>query len=281
MKKSKILKASLLTVALGLSLFTSGCELSSLSNNNAKEYIINNESTEEVDFYTLTNKITTETMLAHVRIEGSFYQKSRMSYQLAASSIGSGVIIEEVNAPGHTTYYCLTNNHVIYNDYSYATYVVEDCYENEFKAEVLYSSNEYDLALLKFELDDSYDELNVIELSDDDISSGEYVASLGEANGKSNSLTYGITQGYEKFEPIKGAEEESNVTFDVIKHSAFIESGSSGGSLLNTNLELVGINFASQSDSDGNWKISYAIPVSKIKEFISICENNSSFIFNN
>ena len=38
MKKSKILKASLLTAALGLSLFTSGGKLSSLSNNNAKEY---------------------------------------------------------------------------------------------------------------------------------------------------------------------------------------------------------------------------------------------------
>ena len=111
----------------------------------------------------------------------------------------------------------------IYNDYSYATYVVEDCYENEFKAELVYSSNEYDLALLKFEIDESYDELNVIELADNDISSNEYVASLGEANGKSNSLTYGITQGYEKFEPIKGSEEESNVKFNVIHRNINIK----------------------------------------------------------
>ena len=276
----KIFKPILLTsCAIALASCLASCDIENIKNNDEiKEYNNTNDSS-DVDFIALTTKLSTETIEAHVRIEASFYQRSRMSYQMVASSIGSGVIIEEVKEGNRVYYYCLTNNHVIYNEYSYATYVVEDCYENEFSAEVIYQSSEYDLALLKFEFKDSTDELKVIELAESDPETDELVATLGESNAISNTLTYGYITGTKVFNPNVETINESNVTFEVLTHDAYIQSGCSGGSLLNVNSELVGINFAS-SYLDDKYLSSYAIPVSKIKEFIEICEQkDSNFIY--
>ncbi len=241
---------------------------SSSSNSTTSE-----ETSTEIDFFTLTNLIETEVIKANVRIECAMYYQSRGRYQQVMSTIGSGVIIKEVTSRGKTYYYCLTNNHVVYNPYSYATYVVEDVYENEYDATLLYSLNTYDLALLRFSSDE---DLYVVELSDN-LNYEGYVAAIGEANAKSNTLTYGYITGSETFEPDESTKEESYVTFDVITHTAFIESGSSGGALLDMNLNLIGINFASRLDKDGSWDYSYAIPLSQILEFLDLCYTNIGF----
>ncbi len=235
------------------------------------EYVA--EENDTPDFFTITNKIQTETIKANVRIEASFYSSSRGRYTLTASSIGSGVIIKQQTSRGKNYYYCLTNNHVVYSGNSYATYVIEDVYETEYNATLLYSLNTYDLALMRFE---SSTDLYVVELEDEDLTEG-YVAAIGEANAKSNTLTYGYITGSEEFEPNESEIEESNVTFDVITHNAYIEPGSSGGALLDINLKLVGINFASRIDEESNWEYSYAIPLSKILEFLEICEAKVGF----
>ena len=214
-----------------------------------------------------------ETILANVRIEASFYDSSRGRYNLLGSSIGSGVIIKSEVVRNKLYYYALTNNHVIYNNYSYANYIVEDVYENEYQGTLIYSLNTYDLALVRFE---AKEELYVIDLADSDIISG-YVASIGEANAKSNTLTYGYVSGYEAFTPNEDEINLSNVTFSVLTHTSYIEPGSSGGALLNMKLKLVGINFASKIDEDENWEYSYAIPASKINEFLDICYEKTGF----
>ena len=77
--------------------------------------------------------------------------------------------------------------------------------------------------------------------------------------------------GYKKFEPKAETIEKSNVTFDVIKHTAFINNGSSGGGLLNYNQELIGINFASSVNSTTEEFVTgYAIPIEKVREFLDI-----------
>ena len=228
---------------------------------------------EDPDFFELTNEIQTKTILSNVRIEANYYSSFRGRYQLQASSIGSGVIIKEEEIRGKNYYYALTNNHVVYNAYSYATYVVEDVYETEYQATLIYSLNTYDLALIRFE---SNEDLYVVELEDKDVYSG-YVAAIGEANAKSNSLTYGYITGVEEFTPSEDEKDESYVNFDVITHNAYIEPGSSGGALLDMNLKLIGINFASHIDEDSNWEYSYAIPLSKILEFIELCNEKTGF----
>ena len=52
-------------------------------------------------------------------------------------------------------------------------------------------------------------------------------------------------------------------------HSAYIKGGSSGGALLNNNDEVIGVTFAGVFDNKGEFVRGYAIPVSKVNEFLS------------
>ena len=166
MKKLKLL---FLTIGLFISFTFTSCNL--ISNNDSDTIqnndenvveIVSNSLNTDVDFFTLTNTIETETILANVRIEASFYASTRGRYNLLGSSIGSGVIIKSEVIRNKLYYYALTNNHVIYNNYSYANYIVEDVYENEYQGTLIYSLNTYDLALIRFE---AQEELYVIDFT--------------------------------------------------------------------------------------------------------------------
>ena len=60
-----------------------------------------------------------------------------------------------------------------------------------------------------------------------------------------------------------------NVTFTVLEHNAETNGGSSGGAILNIDLELIGIHYAGSRDSSGNFVRGYAIPIDKIHEFLN------------
>ena len=62
---------------------------------------------------------------------------------------------------------------------------------------------------------------------------------------------------------------KSNIEFEVIVHSAAIAGGSSGGALLDSNNEIIGITFAGVFDRDGIFITGYAIPSEKIIEFLN------------
>lgn len=62
----------------------------------------------------------------------------------------------------------------------------------------------------------------------------------------------------------------SNVTFDVIRHSAPLNQGSSGGVLLDKDYKICGINYAAAVVEDSTEFVSgYAVPVLKVKEFLT------------
>lgn len=219
------------------------------------------------DFAELTNYVTSISMKATVRIECKFYNSTfSQSY---STSLGSGIIFAE----NYYYYYCLTNNHVVYggNSYRYSEYTVEDCYENEYKGTLIARDPNYDLAILSFSKAD--EELGIIDLYEDEsyLEPNEYVIALGEPLGQSNTIRYGkIVSTSEEFVPDPETIEESNVTFNVISHTTFIDNGSSGGALIDTNLNLIGINFAALTDGKTDeFKRSLAIPISKVKEFIA------------
>ena len=90
------------------------------------------------------------------------------------------------------------------------------------------------------------------------------VISLGAPKSQSNSITYGKILNYRKISLKDTPASRSNVTFDVIHHDAMINNGSSGGPLLNADLEVVGVNYAGASST----KDGYAIPVDKVREFL-------------
>ena len=87
------------------------------------------------------------------------------------------------------------------------------------------------------------------------------VVSIGSPNSQTNTVTYG------RVIDVLKANGEISLNFKVTYHTAIIGEGSSGGALLNGDLELVGINFAGYaSEGLGN---GLSVPVSKVLEFIA------------
>ena len=172
-------------------------------------------------------------------------------------------------------YYCLTNNHVVYNSLRYSKYTVEDCYGNEYNGTLIKNLNTYDLALLRFPKIPDID-IKVIKLAEDNLSIYEGIISMGTPHSLTNTVTYGniLSISY-TFTPPADSIELSNVTFKVYTHTAPIYNGSSGGALLDTNMNLVGINFASSVNADTNkFNFAYTVPLANVKEFLALAGIN-------
>ena len=218
----------------------------------------------------LTNMLSTQTVKSLVSVNNKLYNTAMGGLLETASSTsqGSGVVVDI--SGGYC--YVLTNYHVIEvnADYEHQAITVEDPWGNEYSAKVyrnpyapsLAMDESYDLALLYFSYNPTTDiELQEISLAKDP-DAGDYVASLGTPGGQKNSITLGRVLSYEKLKGTDGDTEK--VTFDIIYHSALIDHGSSGGPLVNTSGELVGLNFAGfESNNYG-----CAIPLSRINEFM-------------
>ena len=274
----KIKKIIILLIVIPFLIFISSCE-SFLDFD-----ITNDDKTEIIDFI---NDVETSAITKTVRVEAKYY-KTNIDYandNVSATSIGSGVIFKNIGS----TYYVLTNNHVTskkqynkasgYIDFVKAKYSIYDAYNNSFSANVLYSDNEYDLSLMVFERGVKYEndnKLGVFEFDTSKLNTSSMLCAIGEALGQRNLIQVGYYKKSQEFIPNSESTLISNVTFNVIVHSAYINSGSSGGALINENMQLVGINFASASiESTEKFICTYAIPASKIKEFINDYEELS------
>lgn len=165
------------------------------------------------------------------------------------SRFGSAIIFDASD----THYYALTNEHVL-RDASRVQAI--DYLQNSYEAELIEDGMHvsYDLGIIKI---DRINELSVLSLASSS-SSKVSVRSIGYPNS-----IFSITSG--EITSIEGIEHV--VTFPVIHHSAFIEMGSSGGALIDTNNRIVGINFAVYHDSSG-YVESYAIPVERVQAFL-------------
>lgn len=215
-----------------------------------------------VDYEYLTNKITTEVMAANVTIINTKYYNSSIS-------TGSGIIFKKEQSGSSYKYYALTNNHVVANTGTNFKYSIEDYKGNTYteadnSVNLVGSSPDYDLAVITFITDA---ELYVIDMHDTDPSVGTKVVALGQPQGQTNSISYGEVL---KYINVSTADPTtSNITFKVIQHDAYINSGSSGGALLNTDLKLIGINYAGQFNDDGTFKTGATVQISKVKEYLN------------
>ena len=148
------------------------------------------------------------------------------------SSQGSGVIFSK----NGSTYYALTNNHVIYDGYRA---LIKDAYGERLMAEVVCSDVEYDLAVIRFNSDVDY---YVPKICETDPQISENVICIGNPNGLVNSVTIGEVVDFKQVPALNGDtlkdDEGSNVTFSVIQHDAHIDEGSSGGAIFNYNYEI-------------------------------------------
>ena len=156
--------------------------------------------------------------------------------------LGSGVIID---ANG----YIVTNHHVIDG----AEQIKVDLYDNRsLDARLVGADPPSDLAVLKVEASN----LPVLTLGDSDRTRvGDVVLALGNPLGVGQTVTMGIISA-------KGRQTGlSNGSFeDFLQTDAPINQGNSGGALVSTNSELIGINSQILSTSGGSIGLGFAIP---------------------
>jgi serine protease Do len=156
--------------------------------------------------------------------------------------LGSGVIISQ---DGHI----VTNHHVI-DGAEEITVELSD--RRSFEAKLVGSDPPSDLAVLKVE----QTSLPVLSLGDSDkVRVGDIVLAIGNPLGVGQTVTSGIISAKGRQTGLSDGSFE-----DFLQTDAAINQGNSGGALVNTAGELVGINSQILSPSGGNIGIGFAIP---------------------
>ena len=225
-----------------------------------------------IDAVAATNMVTKNSIKSIVTIENKCYNSTGGIFIESSSEIaqGSGVVIDI--SGGYC--YVLTNYHVVekFNGFKNQSFEIEDPWGNKYEAELYRKSvsigyamdEEYDLALLYF----VYNPVNETALEEitfgknPDVS--DYIIALGTPQGLQNTISYGSVVEYSKVN-VNDSSSLQKIKFDTIVHNAHIDHGSSGGALLNTSGELVGINFAGY----GNGDYGCSIPIEKVREFLN------------
>ena len=158
------------------------------------------------------------------------------------SGLGSGVIIS-------TDGYILTNHHVIDG----AEQIKVDLNDNRtLDAKVVGSDPLSDLAVLKIDAAN----LPVLALGDSDkVRVGDVVLAIGNPLGIGQTVTMGIISAKGRQTSLSTGSFE-----DFLQTDAPINQGNSGGALVSTNSELIGINSQILSPSGGSIGIGFAIP---------------------
>ncbi len=159
-------------------------------------------------------------------------------------SVGSGFLIGDG--------YILTNHHVVDGAESITVRLSD---RREFQAKLVGSDEGYDVALLKLEGKEAAG-LPALRLGDSSsLRPGQWVVAIGSPLGLEQSVTAGIVSALGR----SGGRGQQYVPF--IQTDVAINRGNSGGPLLNTSGEVVGINSQILSNSGGYMGVSFAIPI--------------------
>lgn len=176
-----------------------------------------------------------------------------------AQAQGSGVIISEDG-------YILTNNHVVNSSSSSSYYelgkaskitVTLNDDDTEYEAKIIGTDEQTDLAVIKIEKDG----LTAAELGDSDsVQVGEFCMAIGNNLGLGTTVTDGIVSAVNR----TVTDEEGN-SYVAIQTNAAINSGNSGGALVNSQGQVIGINTLKVS-GDGVEGVGFAIPINSTKD---------------
>jgi len=164
------------------------------------------------------------------------------------TATGSGVIIS-------TDGYIVTNNHVV-DGADELTVTLSD--NKEYSARIIGTDKTTDLALIKIDGKD----LPAIKIANsDDVKIGEWVLAIGNPLGLNNTVTAGIISAKARTLGANGVES-------FIQTDAAINAGNSGGALVNTRGELVGINAMLYSQTGSYSGYGFAIPTAMMNKVV-------------
>ena len=171
-----------------------------------------------------------------------------------ATAQGSGVIIREDG-------YILTNNHVVNSSSTSSFYSIEEASkitvtlyndDTQYEAEIVGTDEQTDLAVIKIDKDD----LTAATLGDSDsVQVGEFCMAIGNPLGLGTTVRDGIVSAVNR----EVTDEDGN-SYTAIQTNAAINSGNSGGALVNSKGEVIGINTLKVS-GDGVEGVGFAIPI--------------------
>lgn len=181
--------------------------------------------------------------------------------QSTATATGSGIIISEDG-------YIITNNHVISSSSSSSYYTIGEANsikvtlngdETQYDAKIVGTDSQTDLAVIKIDKTG----LTAAELgSSSSVQVGEFAMAIGSPLGMQNTVTGGMISALDR-----EVTDSDGKTFTLIQTDAAINSGNSGGALVNSKGQVIGINTLKVS-STGVEGMGFAIPIDSAKPII-------------
>ncbi|MBR3614029.1 MAG: trypsin-like peptidase domain-containing protein [Clostridia bacterium] len=223
-----------------------------------------NEATNLVNLsdYSNTSIAVAEKVLPSVvGITVTYQISSLFGGSSTGEATGSGIIVSEDG-------YIVTNNHVISSESNSSFYAITEAtgikvnlYNDttSYEAKVIGTDVYTDLAVLKIEKTG----LTAAQIGNSDqVKVGEFVMAVGNPLGMDYSVTSGIVSALDR-----EISSDDGTTFTAIQTDAAINSGNSGGALVNSNGELIGINTMKYAGT-GIEGIGFAIPISSATNII-------------
>ena len=181
--------------------------------------------------------------------------------QSTATATGSGIIISEDG-------YIITNNHVISSSSSSSYYSISEANsikvtldgdETKYDATIVGTDSQTDLAVIKIDKTG----LTAAELgSSSSVQVGEFAMAVGSPLGMQNTVTGGMISALNR-----EVTDSEGKTFTLMQTDAAINSGNSGGALVNSKGQVIGINTLKVS-STGVEGMGFAIPIDSAKPII-------------
>ena len=183
-----------------------------------------------------------------------FYQPCQKGTKLQEVGGGSGFIVSNDGV-------ILTNKHVVQDKTAEYTVFTND--GKKYPAKILARDPNMDIAIVKIEASN----LPKLKLGNSDsIQVGQIAIAIGNALGEfKNTVNMGIVSGLSREITASGGGMTETI-YNVIQTDASINSGNSGGPLLNLRGEVMGINTAIAQNAQS---IGFAIPVNQVKKIVN------------
>lgn len=180
----------------------------------------------------------------------------------SATASGSGIIISDDG-------YILTNNHIVSTSSSESYYQVSNANKvtvtlfndnTEYEAKIIGKDEQTDLAVIKIDKSN----LSKAEFADSDsIKVGEFAMAVGNPLGMQSSITCGVISAVNR-----EVTDSDGKKFTLIQTDAAINSGNSGGALVNSEGKVIGINTLKLSGT-GIEGMGFAIPINSTTDITS------------